>query len=50
MTTDNYANWQRVNRQMIAKILAELEYERTLCAAPQATGMEHHLAGRDLSL
>lgn len=32
MTTADYANWQRVNRQMIAKILAELEYERTLCA------------------
>ncbi|WP_145606223.1 IucA/IucC family protein [Yersinia intermedia] len=45
MTTDNYANWQRVNRQMIAKILAELEYERTLCAAPQAQAWSITLPG-----
>lgn len=32
MNTVDYADWQRVNRQMIAKILAELEYERTLQA------------------
>ncbi|VEI65130.1 Aerobactin synthase IucC [Serratia quinivorans] len=35
MMTPDYADWQRVNRQMIAKILAELEYERALQA-------EHH--------
>lgn len=34
MKDHNYANWQRVNRQMIAKILAELEYERALRAEP----------------
>jgi aerobactin synthase len=32
MMTPDYADWQRVNRQMIAKILAELEYERALQA------------------
>ncbi|TQI79027.1 siderophore synthetase component [Serratia fonticola] len=32
MSRHDYANWQRVNLQMIAKILAELEYERTLQA------------------
>ncbi|WP_145488400.1 IucA/IucC family protein [Yersinia aleksiciae] len=35
MTTHDYTDWPRVNRQMIAKILAELEYERTLCAEQQ---------------
>lgn len=35
MMTPDYADWQRVNRQMIAKILAELEYERTLHAEQQ---------------
>ncbi|MEY4921475.1 MAG: hypothetical protein RLY17_192 [Pseudomonadota bacterium] len=30
MTTNHHTHWQRVNRQMVAKILAELEYERTL--------------------
>ncbi|QKJ04650.1 IucA/IucC family protein [Yersinia mollaretii] len=34
MTTHQYSDWQRVNHQMIAKILAELEYERTLRAEP----------------
>lgn len=28
------ALWQKVNREMVAKILAELEYERTLRAEP----------------
>ncbi|WP_155731409.1 hypothetical protein, partial [Enterobacter asburiae] len=28
------ALWQKVNREMVAKILAELEYERTLRAKP----------------
>ncbi|AJJ01011.1 iucA / IucC family protein [Yersinia pseudotuberculosis] len=32
MITTDYANWQQVNRHMIAKILSELEYERTLHA------------------
>ncbi len=32
MSRHDYADWQRVNLQMIAKILAELEYERTLQA------------------
>lgn len=32
MITTHYANWQQVNRHMIAKILSELEYERTLHA------------------
>ncbi|WP_431223615.1 aerobactin synthase IucC [Serratia sp. L9] len=32
MSRKDYADWQRVNNQMIAKILAELEYERTLQA------------------
>lgn len=32
MNHHDYTDWQRVNRQMIAKILAELEYERTLQA------------------
>ncbi|CAI2517501.1 aerobactin synthase IucC [Serratia ficaria] len=32
MIAHDYADWQRVNRQMIAKMLAELEYERTLQA------------------
>ncbi|CFQ84443.1 MULTISPECIES: IucA/IucC family protein [Yersinia] len=35
MISNNYTDWARVNRQMVAKILAELEYERTLCAEPQ---------------
>jgi aerobactin synthase len=35
MITTDYTDWQRVNRQMIAKILAELEYEHTLRAEPQ---------------
>ena len=35
MITHDYTAWERVNRQMVAKILAELEYERTLCAEPQ---------------
>ncbi|CAI1808449.1 aerobactin synthase IucC [Serratia proteamaculans] len=35
MMAPDYADWQRVNRQMIAKILAELEYERTLQAEQQ---------------
>ncbi|CNI19953.1 putative siderophore biosynthesis protein IucC [Yersinia aldovae] len=35
MTNNDYNHWQRVNRQMVAKILAELEYERTLNAEPQ---------------
>ena len=30
------ALWQKVNREMVAKILAELEYERTLSAEPLA--------------
>lgn len=30
--------WERVNREMIAKILAELEYERTLNATELASG------------
>ena len=29
------ALWQKVNREMVAKILAELEYERTLRAEPR---------------
>lgn len=32
------AQWQRVNREMVAKILAELEYERTLHAREDAAG------------
>lgn len=32
MSRHDYADWQRVNLQMIAKMLAELEYERTLQA------------------
>ncbi|WP_411752880.1 aerobactin synthase IucC [Serratia sp. (in: enterobacteria)] len=32
MSRHDYADWQHVNLQMIAKILAELEYERTLQA------------------
>ena len=32
MSRHDYADWQRVNLQMIAKILAELEYERSLQA------------------
>ena len=28
------ALWEKVNREMVAKILAELEYERTLRAEP----------------
>ena len=30
------ALWQKVNREMVAKILAELEYERTLRAEPDS--------------
>lgn len=43
MNITEYADWQRVNRQMIAKILAELEYERTLHAEPQAEGWRMRL-------
>lgn len=32
------ALWQRVNREMVAKILAELEYERALTASETAAG------------
>ncbi|EFE98035.1 IucA/IucC family protein [Serratia odorifera] len=38
MNIADYADWQRVNRQMIAKILAELEYERTLHAETHHAG------------
>ena len=31
------ALWQKVNREMVAKILAELEYERILRAEPVST-------------
>ncbi|VEA72029.1 Aerobactin synthase IucC [Serratia rubidaea] len=38
MNLTEYADWQHVNRQMIAKILAELEYERTLRAEAEQDG------------
>ncbi|QBX66848.1 IucA/IucC family protein [Serratia quinivorans] len=44
MMTPDYADWQRVNRQMIAKILAELEYERAL-QAEQHDGQWHIALG-----
>lgn len=44
MITTDYVDWQRVNRQMIAKILAELEYERTL-HANQHDGQWHITLG-----
>ncbi|MFC3396682.1 IucA/IucC family protein [Brenneria rubrifaciens] len=35
---DHREDWQRVNRLLVAKMLAELEYERTLLARPEGEG------------
>ncbi|QNK31652.1 aerobactin synthase IucC [Serratia sp. JUb9] len=45
MNLTEYTDWQHVNRQMIAKILAELEYERTLRAEAEAEGWQRIALG-----
>ncbi|MCV9878391.1 aerobactin synthase IucC [Brenneria izbisi] len=35
---DYHEDWRRVNRLLVAKMLAELEYERTLQAEPESDG------------
>lgn len=44
------ALWQKVNREMVAKILAELEYERTLRAEPAGGQLAHQYGQRVLAV